>query len=209
MTIWKMTPMRKNSNSMKEKITKRLNESASVHNQIATDLAFIELFATISKTITDSLKKGGKVLLCGNGGSAADAQHIAAEFVNRFYLNRSPYAAIALTTDTSVITSIANDFSYEEIFSKQIEAFGKKDDILIAISTSGTAANVNLAVKVANNLGLKTISFTGKDGGKLKDLCDINFIVPSTDTPRIQEIHILAAHIICEIVEEDLTCTEK
>lgn len=194
---------------MTSKIQERLNESVTTHQKIASNPAYIELLSTISDTITSSLKKGGKVLLCGNGGSAADAQHIAAEFVNRFYINRSPYAAVALTTDTSIITSIANDFSYEEIFSKQVQAIGKPGDVLIAISTSGTADNVNLAVKTANDQDITTISFTGKDGGKLKDLCNINFIVPSEDTPRIQEIHILAAHIICEIVEEDLVCTEK
>lgn len=194
---------------MTSKIQERLNESVTTHQNIASNPAYIELLSTISDTITSSLKKGGKVLLCGNGGSAADAQHIAAEFVNRFYINRSPYAAVALTTDTSIITSIANDFSYEEIFSKQVQAIGKPGDVLIAISTSGTADNVNLAVKTANDQDITTISFTGKDGGKLKDLCNINFIVPSEDTPRIQEIHILAAHIICEIVEEDLVCTEK
>lgn len=194
---------------MKSKIEQRIAQSIDVHKKIAADVKYSDLLAQISSTIIKSLKAGNKVLLCGNGGSAADAQHIAAEFVNRFYINRAPYAAVALTTDTSIITSIANDFSYEEIFSKQVEAIGKEGDVLIAISTSGTAANVNLAVKVANEKNITTVSFTGKDGGKLKDLCDINFIVPTDDTPRIQEIHILAAHIICEIIEEDLACTEK
>lgn len=194
---------------MKTKINQRLEESIQIHQKIAADSKYTDLLAQISETILNSLKGGNKVLLCGNGGSAADAQHIAAEFVNRFYINRKPYAAVSLTTDTSIITSIANDFSYEEIYSKQVEAIGKENDVLIAISTSGTAKNVNMAVKAAKDLGIKTIALTGKDGGSLKDLCDINFIVPTDDTPRIQEIHITAAHIICEIVEEDLACTER
>lgn len=194
---------------MISKIEARLNESIELHQKIVNDKTYTETIAKIARLVTDAVKSGSKVLLCGNGGSAADAQHIAAEFVNRFYINRAPYAAVALTTDTSIITSIANDFSYEEIFSKQVQAIGKKGDVLIAISTSGTAKNVNLAVKEAKEMGITSISFTGKDGGTLKDLCDINFIVPTNDTPRIQEIHITAAHIICEIMEAELACTEK
>lgn len=142
-----------------------------------------------------------KLMLCGNGGSAADAQHIAGEFINRFLLERPPLPAIALTTDTSVLTSIGNDYSFDDVFSKQVKALGVEGDILLAISTSGNSANVISAVKDAKNQGIYTVGLTGGDGGKLATLVDLALVVKSNVTPRVQEAHILAGHIICELVD--------
>ncbi|MBC8461833.1 MAG: D-sedoheptulose 7-phosphate isomerase [Deltaproteobacteria bacterium] len=142
-----------------------------------------------------------KLLLCGNGGSAADAQHIAAEFVNRYTLERPPLPAIALTTDTSVITSIGNDYSFDDIFSKQVKALGVEGDVLLAISTSGNSTNVLSAVKDARSQGIYTIGLIGKDGGKLVGLVELALVVKNNVTPRIQEAHILAGHILCHLVD--------
>ena len=142
-----------------------------------------------------------KLMLCGNGGSAADAQHIAAEFVNRYILERPPLPAIALTTDTSVITSIGNDYSIDEIFSKQVKAIGMEGDILLAISTSGKSANIISAVKAARNQGIYTACLCGGEGGTLVSLVDMALVVKSNVTPRVQEVHILVGHIICELVD--------
>lgn len=150
-----------------------------------------------------ALGKGSKLLLFGNGGSAADCQHIAAEFVNRFQIERTPLPAISLTTDTSVITSIGNDYSYEDIFSKQVQALGKKGDIALGISTSGNSPNVIKAVKEAKQMGLFVIGFSGNKG-RLKQLSDIPFCVNSDTTARIQEVHILLAHILCDLTERML-----
>ena len=147
-----------------------------------------------------ALKKGRKILLFGNGGSAADCQHIAAEFVNRFQMERKPLPAIALTTDTSIITSIGNDYSFEDIFFKQVQALGKKGDIVLGISTSGNSPNVIKAVQEAKKMGLLIIGFSGEKG-KLKKLSDIPFCVDSDTTARIQEVHILLAHILCDLTE--------
>ncbi|MCK4858974.1 MAG: D-sedoheptulose 7-phosphate isomerase [Candidatus Omnitrophica bacterium] len=188
---------------MQEKIQKILEESINVKQKLKESYC-TDLISKIIGLIIQCLQNKGKVMLCGNGGSAADAQHLAAEFVNRFKKERKPLPAIALTTDTSIITSIANDYSYSEIFSKQILALGKKEDILLAISTSGQADNVITAAQMAKNLGIKTIALSGKDGGKLKEVADICLIVPSDDTAHIQETHITIGHIICEIVEEKI-----
>jgi len=154
--------------------------------------------------ISKAFANDRKLLLCGNGGSAADAQHIAAEFVNKFLLDRRPLPAIALTTDTSIITSVANDYSYEKIFSKQIQALGVKGDILLAISTSGNSKNIISAVKTAKAKGLYTIGLLGGDGGKILPLVDLPILVESNEIPRIQEVHIMAGHLICELVEHIL-----
>ena len=154
--------------------------------------------------IVDSITKGGKLLTCGNGGSAADAQHIAAEFVGRYVLERPGYPAIALSTDTSNITAIANDYSYDDIFSRQIEALGKCNDVLLAISTSGNSKNVINAIKIAHEKGVKVIGLTGKNGGLMKDICDVVFIFPYEETARIQENHMMTYHFICQIVEKTL-----
>jgi len=152
-------------------------------------------------TITQSLNGGNKILLFGNGGSAADAQHIAAEFVNRFLIERPPLPAIALSTDTSVITSIANDYDFSEIFSKQIRAIGREGDVAWGISTSGSSLNVVKAFEVASKLGMTTIAFTGRDGGKMAGMVNLCLNVSSNITPRIQEAHITAGHVICDMVD--------
>ncbi len=149
-------------------------------------------------------KSGGKMLLCGNGGSAADSQHIAAEMVGKFNRLRKALPAIALTTDTSALTAIGNDFGFEHVFARKVEAHGNKGDVLIAISTSGNSKNILLAAKTAKKLGMKVIGLTGKSGGLLKPLCDICICVPSDQTPRIQEIHISIGHILCEEIESEL-----
>lgn len=188
---------------MQKTIQKVLGENISVKEKLKAD-SYVDLISKIADLIIGCLQNKGKIMLCGNGGSASDAQHLAAEFVNRFKKERIPLPALALTTDTSILTSIANDYSYSEIFSKQILALGKKEDILIAISTSGKANNVIAAVETAKKIGIKTIGLTGKDGGRLKQTADICLIVPSNDTARIQEAHITIGHIICEIVEEEI-----
>jgi D-sedoheptulose 7-phosphate isomerase len=159
----------------------------------------------IASLFISTLKNNGKIIFMGNGGSAADAQHLAAELVGRFKKNRHALAAISLSCDTSVLTAIGNDFGFEEIFSRQIEALARAPDLVIAISTSGDSENIINAVKKAKELGLKTVGFLGKNGGKLNNLVDFSLLIPSLDTPRIQEIHIFAGHIICEIVEKELT----
>ena len=185
------------------KVKTILQESITVKERLK-EKCYTDLISKIVDLAVECLKNKGKIMLCGNGGSAADAQHLAAEFVNRFKKERVPLPALALTTDTSIITSIANDYSYSEIFTKQILALGKKEDILIAISTSGNAENVLAAVETAKQIEIKTIALTGKDGGRLKEVADICLIVPSNDTARIQEAHITIGHIICETVEEEV-----
>jgi D-sedoheptulose 7-phosphate isomerase len=158
--------------------------------------------------ISLSLSNGHKVMICGNGGSAADSQHIAAEFTGRFIKDRKPLAAIALSTDSSALTCIANDYSFDEIFSRQLSGLGRAGDCLLAISTSGNSRNVIRAVNVAKSLDIVTIGLLGRDGGDLLDLCDLNIIVPSDVTARIQEAHILIAHTICGGVEIELGLTD-
>ena len=172
---------------------------------------FIELSINCSPQIEDastlmisSLKKGGKIIFCGNGGSAADSQHLSAELVGRYIKDRKPIASIALTTDTSVITAISNDFSFEEIFSRQIEANGKQDDILYAISTSGNSKNIIKAIEKAKEMGIKTIGVTGSKESKMTGLCDLTIAAPAIRADRIQEMHIAIGQIICEIIENEL-----
>ena len=155
----------------------------------------------VAEKIVLAFTNDRKLMLCGNGGSAADAQHIAAEFINRFELERPPLPAIALTTDTSVITCIGNDYSFNDIFSKQVKAIGLEDDILMAISTSGNSPNILSAAKAAKDMGIYVVGLIGNDGGKLKGLVDSCLIVNSASTARIQESHILAGHIICKLVD--------
>lgn len=157
-----------------------------------------------AELIAEAFKADKKLLICGNGGSAADAQHLSAEFVNRFVIERPPLPAVALSTDTSILTSIGNDYSFDQIFSKQIKAIGKEGDVLLAISTSGESKNVIMAVKVARDMGIKTIGLTGKSGGKMAKMVDILLNVDSDTTARIQEVHITAGHIICELVDHIL-----
>lgn len=157
-----------------------------------------------TNAIVKSLRGQGKILLCGNGGSAADCQHISAEFTGRFIKDRPPIAAISLTTDTSALTCISNDYSYADIFSRQLNAIGRNGDCLIAISTSGNSENVLKAVSQARDMNIFTIGLLGRDGGKLASICNVPLIVSSSITARIQEAHILIGHSICEMVEKDL-----
>ena len=155
-----------------------------------------------SKLVVETLKSGNKILLFGNGGSAADAQHIAAELTGRYKTERRGLAGIALTTDTSALTAIGNDYGYDRIFDRQVEALANKGDLLLGISTSGNSQNVINALKLGQELGCKTLGFSGRNGGKMNEVCDINLIVPSDNTPRIQEMHILFGHTICQIIDE-------
>jgi len=157
-----------------------------------------------SKVIAKAFASGNKLMLCGNGGSAADSQHIAAEMTGRFIKDRRPLPAIALTTDTSALTCIANDYSFEDVFARQVGALGRLGDVLIAISTSGNSGNVIKAMHVAKDLGVKVIALSGRDGGQMKSLADLSIIVPSQTTARIQEAHIFIGHIICGLVEKEL-----
>jgi D-sedoheptulose 7-phosphate isomerase len=164
----------------------------------------IEKIDEIVKVIIDTYKKGNKILICGNGGSAADAQHFAAELVGRYKLERKGLPAIALTTDSSNLTAIGNDYGFETVFSRQVEALGNSGDILVSISTSGNSKNCINAINLAKEKGLKTISLLGKSGGLMKEISDISLVVPSDNTPRIQETHILIIHTICELLEKQL-----
>jgi D-sedoheptulose 7-phosphate isomerase len=192
---------------MKEHIISRLRESAELKLRFAKES--VNDIAQATKIIQKSIKSGAKVLIFGNGGSAADAQHIASEFVNRFYKDRKAFSAIALTTDTSLITSIGNDRSFSNIFSRQIEALGRKGDVAWGISTSGKSKNVVSALEVAKSAGLKTILLTGSEVGKIGDTVDCLVKIPSKSTPRIQELHITVAHIICELVEGELSSKKE
>lgn len=187
---------------MRDKIKDKLLESIQVKEELMRTC--IGQTVQIAQCIIDCLKKGGKAIFFGNGGSAADSQHLAAEFVGRFKKDRKALSAIALTTDTSIITSLANDYGYEVIFAKQIEALGNKNDVVIGISTSGKAKNVLMAIKRAKQMGLKTIALTGGDGGVLAKEADMSLLIPSKVTARIQEAHITIGHIVCELAEEAL-----
>ncbi len=187
---------------MRDKIKDLLLESIQVKEDLLHD--YLDKIIEITTLIIDALKKDGKVILFGNGGSASDSQHIAAELIGRFKKDRDPLPAIALTTNTSIITSLANDYGYEIVFSKQIEALGRKNDVAIGISTSGKAKNVAQAIKQAKKMDIKTIALTGGDGGDLAKLADVSLVVPSMVTARIQEAHIVIGHIVCEIIEQTL-----
>lgn len=185
---------------MKERINSVIDEQINNLKQLKEENYADDLIAIV-EAITNSLKNGGKVLIAGNGGSAADSQHIAAELVGRFAKERKGLPAIALTTDSSNLTSIANDYSYDEVFRRQVEALGNKGDIFIGISTSGNSRNVIEAVNEAKKKGVITIGLLGKDGGKLRSLCDYNITFPYKETARIQEHHIMTYHLMCEFIE--------
>ena len=184
---------------IKHEFSEHIKASQNTLDSIANQIE------TASKICINSLKNGGKILIMGNGGSAADAQHIAAELVGRYKTERKGLPAIALTTDTSAITSIANDYGFLHVFERQVEALAHKDDVVIGISTGGTSPNVVNALTSANKLDCKTIGLSGKDGGDFNALCDINLVVNSNDTPRIQEMHILIGHLICQLIELEFT----
>lgn len=187
---------------MREKILKIIEESIAVKDKIRQTQ--VETIIKIAKLIENAFKKGGKVILFGNGGSASDAQHLAAEFIGRFQKERRGLPAISLTTNTSTLTALSNDYGYDIVFSRQIEALAKKNDIVIGISTSGKAKNVIQAIKIAKKNKIKTIALTGGSGGELAKISNVSLIVPSNITARIQETHILIGHIICELVENNL-----
>jgi D-sedoheptulose 7-phosphate isomerase len=185
---------------MRERIREIILESIEVKEELLKSQ--VSHILEMAEAIITALKKGGKLIVFGNGGSASDAQHIAAELVGRFKKNRAALASIALTTNTSIITALANDFGYDIVFSRQIEALADKNDIVLGISTSGKAKNVTLAIKQAKKMGIKTLGLTGGDGGELAKVADLSLVVPSSITARIQEAHITIGHILCELVEE-------
>jgi len=187
---------------LKDKIISQLNESAAVKQRLSTVNA--EQIEAAAMMMITSLKQGGKILLCGNGGSAADAQHLAAELISRLKLERAAIPALALNVNTSVLTAISNDYQFELVFVRQIEAFGKAGDVLIAISTSGNSPNIIKAVEYAHMAGLKSIGLIGGNGGRLAQKADLPIIVPSDNVQRIQEAHITIGHILCELVEDAL-----
>lgn len=184
-------------------IKEKIQQSIDVKTSILSNPILLDTIVKVANEIVNTYQQyNGKVLFCGNGGSAADAQHIAAELSGRFYSDREPLFAEALHVNTSYLTAVANDYSYNEIFSRMVKAAGRKGDVLIGISTSGNSSNVIKAIEEANHLGLITVAMTGEKGGKMKDICKYLINVPSNDTPRIQEAHILIGHILCEIVEK-------
>jgi len=187
---------------MENIIQKRFKESAEVKNRFLKEN--LSRLLDVIKLISHCFEAGNKLFFFGNGGSAADAQHLAAEFVNRYIMDRPPLPAIALTTDTSILTSVSNDFSFSEVFAKQLKALGKEGDVAVGISASGTSPNIVKAFEVAKEMGMKTIALTGNDGGSLVKIAEVSLIVPSASTPRIQEVHILIGHILCELVEHYL-----
>ena len=180
-----------------------IQQELIAHQQTAQAMdALTNTIEVAAKLCIDALKNGKKILIFGNGGSAADAQHIAAELVGRYKTERKGLPAIALTTDTSALTSIGNDYGYERIFDRQIEALADPGDVVIGISTGGSSGNVINGLQTAKELGCKPIGFSGRDGGEMNDLCDINLVVPSEDTPRIQEMHIFIGHTICHLIDQ-------
>ena len=189
---------------MQNRIRKQIEDSVAIKQKLLNDQAVLSGIEKTSAALVRAFRDNHKVFLAGNGGSAADAQHIAAELVNRFYFDRPGLPAIALTTDTSVLTSVGNDFGFENVFSRQLKALGNEGDVFIGLSTSGNSQNIIDALNVCKEKNILTIVLTGSSGGKMKDMADICLKVPSDDTPRIQEVHILIAHIICGIVEEEL-----
>lgn len=196
--------MRLEKRSCVEKINLIIHQSIQVKNAILQDQETHKEISRIVDVITGSFRNGNKVMLCGNGGSAADAQHLAAEFSGRFYKNRDPLPAEALHVNTSYLTAVANDYSYVEIYSRIIKGSGKAGDVLIGLSTSGNSPNIIAGFEQARKIGITTIGFTGESGGEMKHLSDYLLAVPSSDTPRIQESHIMLGHIICQLVEENL-----
>ena len=187
---------------MPDKIKTIIAESISVKNKMLVDDKILSTLEDCVNVVVSAFKNGNKILFCGNGGSAADAQHLAAEFSGRFYIDRDALPAEALHCNTSYLTAVANDYSYDDIYSRIVKGIGKKGDVLIGLSTSGNSKNILKAFETAKEKEIVTIGFTGEAGGKMKPLSDYLLNVPSSDTPRIQESHILLGHIICQLVEE-------
>jgi D-sedoheptulose 7-phosphate isomerase len=191
--------------ALRSRVAEQFAESANLKLSASQPLS--APIARAGALLAQALREGGKVLACGNGGSAADSQHFAAELINRFEIERAPLAAIALTTDTSNLTSIANDYAYEQVFAKQLRALGRRGDVLLALSTSGNSANVVEAIRVAHELGVRVIALTGNGGGKMAALLgpdDVHVCVPHKRTARIQEVHLLALHCLCDLIDHQL-----
>lgn len=186
------------------RIEESIAQSIDVKNQILKDESFQKRIAEAASLMVQCFKNGGKVHFCGNGGSAADAQHLAAELSGRFYYDRPPLNAEALHCNTSYVTAVGNDYGYEQIYARMIQGTAKLGDVLVGISTSGNSLNVVKAYEVCQKMDVKIVSLTGESGGKMKDFSDILLNVPSTDTPRIQESHIMIGHILCELVESQM-----
>ena len=187
---------------MKGIISSNIDESAKLHNNILKNKRLVESVVFAVRKITAAIESNNKILVAGNGGSAADAQHFVAELVGRFQIERNGFPAIALTTNTSLVTALANDYSFDRVFARQVETLARPGDIFVAITTSGNSNNIISALESANKIGIESIGLLGKDGGKAKNLCTIPIIVPHNSTARIQEIHILLIHSICDAVEK-------
>ena len=194
---------------MKQRIKEIISESISTKQRILSDTQLLETIENITSVIINAFQSGNKVLFCGNGGSAADAQHLAAEFSGRFYTDREPLPSEALHCNTSFLTAVANDYSYDVVYSRLVRGTGKPGDVLIGLSTSGNSTNIVKALEQAKIQGMITIAFTGSTGGKMKNICDHLINIPSNDTPRIQESHITVGHIVCELVEQGIFKTDK
>jgi D-sedoheptulose 7-phosphate isomerase len=186
---------------IKDLIKKQLSQSVATITAVLNDETIHAAVLEAGRVTSEAMKAGRKLMVCGNGGSAADAQHLVAEFVSRLTVDRPALRAIALTTDSSILTAIGNDYSYDNVFERQVEALGIKGDVLLAISTSGNSRNCVKALKLARSIGVHTVSYTGNGGGAMKDLSDVNVIVPSKITMNIQESHLALEHIFCMIVE--------
>ena len=189
---------------MQNKIKSIIEASVDVKSKILANKELLDVIENVTSAITQSFRNGNKVLFCGNGGSAADAQHLAAEFSGRFYTDRDALPSEALHCNTSYITAVANDYSYDVINSRIVKGTGKPGDVLVGLSTSGNSTNIVKAMEVAKQIGMITVSLTGATGGKLREISEYLINVPSTDTPRIQEAHIMIGHILCELVEKNL-----
>ncbi|HZK09058.1 MAG TPA: D-sedoheptulose 7-phosphate isomerase [Bacteroidales bacterium] len=181
-----------------------IQSSIDLRQALLADDKLPEMLQAVADAMTATFATGGKVLFCGNGGSAADAQHLAAELSGRYYYDRPPLYAEALHTNTSFLTAVANDYSFDEVYARMVKAAGREGDVLVAISTSGNSPNIIKALLAATEAGMVTVGLTGNDGGKMKTLCSLLLTVPSNDTPRIQEVHIMLGHIICQFVESTL-----
>jgi D-sedoheptulose 7-phosphate isomerase len=189
-------------------ITQQIQDSIRAKQLLLSDTELLGRILDAAKLIIEAYQNGKKTLLAGNGGSAGDAQHIAGEFVNKFNFDRPGLPSLAITTDSSVLTAVANDYSFQQIFARQIQALGHPGDVFIALSTSGTSGNIIAALQMAKECGLKTIGLTGATGKEMEKWCDICLTVPASETPRVQEAHILLGHILCHLTEEGLFCNE-
>ncbi len=189
---------------MQDQIKGIIAESVKVKNDVLNNETLLNTIEEVACVIIEAFQNGNKVLFCGNGGSAADAQHLAAEFSGRFYSDRDPLPSEALHCNTSYLTAVANDYGYDQVYSRIVKGQGQKGDVLIGLSTSGNSENITKALQTANDLGMITVGFTGEGGGQMKELCLHLINIPSNDTPRIQEAHIMVGHIICQLTEEGI-----